>query len=181
MEDKKRIAQEDFFDPFYEKNFKKMFAYANAIVENHDLAEEVVQDAYLEALKQLDFLVGTELPERWLQQVVKHKALHAKRTQMRDKWRLAELNEGLIPDSFAEKELREVETQRKRGRPINRRPRTRKGCTPTSSRCTPKHTAELSIRFTPTQLAAQMLLRTLLLSKTLSNRHLCLEMPTQER
>lgn len=110
MEDKKRIAQENFFNLFYEKNFKKMFAYANAIVENHDLAEEVVQDAYLEALKQLDFLVGTELPERWLQQVVKHKALHAKRTQMRDKWRLAELNEGLIPDSSAEKELREVES-----------------------------------------------------------------------
>lgn len=38
------------------------------------------------------------------------------------------------------------------GRPTSRRPRTRKVCTPTSSRCTPKHTAELSLRFALTQL-----------------------------
>ena len=71
-------------------------------------------------------------------------------------------------------------SRRKMGRPTSRRPRTRKGCTPTSSRCTPKHTAELSLRFALTQLVAQTLLLTLLLGKTLSDRHLRLEMPTQE-
>ena len=73
------------------------------------------------------------------------------------------------------------EPRRKMGRPTSRRPRTRKVCTPTSSRCTPKHTAELSLRFALTQLVAQTLLLTLLLGKTLSDRHLRLEMPTQER
>ena len=73
------------------------------------------------------------------------------------------------------------EPPKEMGRPTSRRPRTRKVCTPTSSRCTPKHTAELSLRFALTQLVAQTLLLTLLLGKTLSDRHLRLEMPTQER
>ena len=72
------------------------------------------------------------------------------------------------------------EPRRKRGRPTNRRPRTRKGCTPTSSRCTPRHTGRLKLYFTHTRLVPRALFGALLLSNTISCSQLRLEMPTQE-
>lgn len=57
-----------------------MRAYARTIVQNPSLAEEVVQDAFVEVLLHMDNLMQMELPELWLQRTVKNKSLHVLRS-----------------------------------------------------------------------------------------------------
>lgn len=86
-----------------------MRAYARTIVQNPSLAEEVVQDAFVEVLLHMDNLMQMELPELWLQRTVKNKSLHVLRDQIRYTWRLVSLEEEKIVDSSTAKELQEID------------------------------------------------------------------------
>lgn len=106
------IEQESFFNQLYESQFQKMWKYAVVILANHDLAEEVVQDAFLESHLHIDYLMTCEKPEWWLQKAVKNKALHKLREQAREIRRLVSLEaEGAIhlpaPDEFEQVEENE--------------------------------------------------------------------------
>lgn len=76
--------QDEFFDPFYEKYYQSMCRYAHSILKNPHKAEEVVQDAFLEVAKKIDYLRQCPNPERWLQVTVKNKALCSLRSHLRD-------------------------------------------------------------------------------------------------
>ena len=75
--------------------------------------------------------------------------------------------------------------RRKRGRPTNRRPRTRKGCTPTSSRCTPRRIDGSDVPpwkcFVPTEIVAQTLLSILPGSSSLDSVYLRVKVSAQNR
>ena len=109
MGDNKGMSQNDFFDALYSKQFSKMWTYAFALISNDELAKEIVQDAFVEALLHIDQLIVSEHPEFWLQKTVKNKVLHVRREQARYTWRLTSLSEGQIVDYHAEKQLREAE------------------------------------------------------------------------
>lgn len=80
MEKNKEANREEFFNSLYSGQFLKMRAYARTIVQNPSLAEEVVQDAFVEVLLHMDNLMQMELPELWLQRTVKNKSLHVLRS-----------------------------------------------------------------------------------------------------
>lgn len=98
-----------FFDRLYEEQFLKMWRYALVMVKDRALAEEVVQDAFVEVLHHLDGLMDSEKPERWLQRTVKNKGLHAMRTQARDLRRLVSLDGENAPEPAAPDLLARVE------------------------------------------------------------------------
>ena len=72
-------SQDGFFDILYQKQFRKMWLLAITLVEKPELAEEVVQDAFVEVLIHIDYLMTVERPDFWLQKTVRNKALHALR------------------------------------------------------------------------------------------------------
>ena len=101
--------QEKFFNQLYDSQFQKMWKYAVVILANQDLAEEVVQDAFLEAYLHIDYLATCEKPEWWLQRTVKHKALHMLREQARNIRRLVSLDAEVASHLPAPDELKRVE------------------------------------------------------------------------
>lgn len=64
-------SQEAFFNCLYEERFSKMKRYALILLSNPELAEEVVQDAFLELYLHIDEVMAHEKPEFWLQKAVK--------------------------------------------------------------------------------------------------------------
>lgn len=105
----KRTSRDEFFNSLYSGQFLKMRMYARTIIQNHNLAEEVVQDAFVEVLLHIEHLMKTELPELWLQRTVKNKSLHVLRDQIRYTWRLVSLEEQKIVDNSTAKELQEID------------------------------------------------------------------------
>lgn len=101
--------QENFFNQLYDSQFQKMWKYAVVILANQDLAEEVVQDAFLEAYLHIDFLATCEKPEWWLQRTVKHKALHMLREQAKNIRRLVSLDAEIAIHLPATDEFERVE------------------------------------------------------------------------
>ena len=65
-------SQEAFFNCLYEERFSKMKRYALILLSNPELAEEVVQDAFLELYLHIDEVMAHEKPEFWLQKAVKY-------------------------------------------------------------------------------------------------------------
>lgn len=109
MGESTEINRENFFNDLYQKQFSKMWVLAYELVHDADLAKEIVQDAFVEVLIHIDFLVGTEHPEFWLQKTVRNKVLHVRRAQARYTWRLISLDEEQIADDSAAKQLLEIE------------------------------------------------------------------------
>ena len=106
--------QAAFFDRFYEEWFPKLCRYALAAVKNPHVAEEIVQDAFLVAMRKIDSLMEAEAPERWMKKTVKYKILHYFRAQKQDRERLVSLEEGgtvepVAPDLLAQVEEAETE------------------------------------------------------------------------
>ena len=84
MGEKHLIEKDQFFNQLYNDQFLKMWRYALVILKDPVVAEEVIQDAFIEVLLHIDYLVACEKPERWLQQTVKNKSLHVLRDRARD-------------------------------------------------------------------------------------------------
>ena len=75
--------QDAFFEQLYRENYKKMTFYALAALKNPSRAEEVVQDAFHEAIKKTDVLMEHENPGGWLMQTVKYKIHESERAHIR--------------------------------------------------------------------------------------------------
>ena len=54
-------SQEAFFNCLYEERFSKMKRYALILLSNPELAEEVVQDAFLELYLHIDEVMAHEI------------------------------------------------------------------------------------------------------------------------
>lgn len=102
----------EFFDSFYRQNFNKMRKFAATILSNAALAEEVVQDAFIEVFIHIDYLMSVDRPEWWLQKTVKNKALHVLRDHARDVKQLILLESLDIEDLSAAEKLLEIEERK---------------------------------------------------------------------
>lgn len=108
--------QEEFFDQLYDSYFQSLWVQAKAAVSNPLLAEEIVQDAYVEALLRIDDLMGYERPDLWLRKTVKYKCFHVMSALTRNNRLMDALaNEEKVNPRITTKEMDEVEeSQRER-------------------------------------------------------------------
>lgn len=114
-------SQEAFFNRLYEERFTKMKRYAQALLSNPELAEEVVQDAFLELYLHIDRVMAHEKPEFWLQKAVRYKALHKLRERARDLKQYVSLDSDMIPFIAAPDEFGKVEEEPDRLEKLNRK------------------------------------------------------------
>lgn len=108
--------QEEFFDQLYDSYFQALWVQARTAVSNPLLAEEIVQDAYVEALLRIDDLMGYERPDLWLKKTVKYKSFHVMSALTRNNRLMDALaNEEKVNPRITTKEMDEVEeSQRER-------------------------------------------------------------------
>lgn len=75
--------QDEFIEGLHRKYFKKLTLYAVSALEDSDRAQDVVQDAFHEAVLQIDTLMTHENPGGWLMQTVKYKVRNSERSRQR--------------------------------------------------------------------------------------------------
>lgn len=78
-----RPDQDAFLEDLYRTYFLMLRKYASCALESPDLAEEVVQDAFHEAVQHIDKLMIHPNPGGWLKLTVKNKIAHARRDMNR--------------------------------------------------------------------------------------------------
>lgn len=83
--------QEEFFDRLYREYFWKLKRYS-LLYLNESQAEEIVQDAFHEAVEKIDSLYIHENPGGWLMNTLKNKIRNCQRTNRRDLLRLVSLD-----------------------------------------------------------------------------------------
>lgn len=75
-----RPEEDAFIEKLYQDTFRLLWAYAMSKLNNSALAQEVVQDAFIEAVKNIDKLMSHENPNGWMKNTVKYKVKHAERS-----------------------------------------------------------------------------------------------------
>lgn len=75
-----RPEEDAFIEKLYQDAFRLLWVYAMSKLNNPALAQEVVQDAFLEAVKNIDKLMSHENPKGWIKNTVKYKVKHAERS-----------------------------------------------------------------------------------------------------
>lgn len=83
-----------FLEDLYRTYFEKLRTYASCALESPDLAEEVVQDTFHEAVQHIDKLMTHPNPGGWLKLTVKNKIAHARRDMNRYMLRFVSLDAG---------------------------------------------------------------------------------------
>lgn len=68
-----------FITDLYELEYKNLLSYARVVLGDSDIAQDVVQDTFHEAVRKADLLSKHPKPRAWLMEVLKHKIQHAKR------------------------------------------------------------------------------------------------------
>lgn len=64
--------QDAFFDQLYLEHYKDLFRYAYRLTYEQNIAEEIIQDVFLEAYKKIDLLYKHENPVGWLYVAVRN-------------------------------------------------------------------------------------------------------------
>ena len=73
--------QDEFIVKLYQDLYKSLLKFANKYFKNEDLAAEIVQDVFLEAMEQCDELMQHPKPEGWLMRTLQYKmANHSRKT-----------------------------------------------------------------------------------------------------
>jgi len=67
-----RPEDKELLDGLYHELFRKLFAYAKAILHSNDLAEEAVQDTFKIACEKIDKMTGSGNPAGWLVTTLKN-------------------------------------------------------------------------------------------------------------
>ena len=75
--------QDIFIENLHRKCFKKLTIYAASKLRDSDRAQDVVQDAFHEALVHIDDIMTHENPGGWLMKTVKNKILESERAHRR--------------------------------------------------------------------------------------------------
>ena len=75
--------QDMFIENLHRKCFKKLTIYAASKLRDSDRAQDVVQDAFHEALVHIDDIMTHENPGGWLMKTVKNKILESERAHRR--------------------------------------------------------------------------------------------------
>lgn len=93
--------QSKWIENLYRQYFHDLFLYALIYTKKPDLAEEIVQDSFHEALKDknIEKLISSNEPFKWLKKTVWNKCQEAKRAQIKMITRLVSLDETFVEDS----------------------------------------------------------------------------------
>ena len=75
-----RPEEDKFIKRLYLDTFQLLWTYAMSKLNNPALAQEVVQDAFLEAIRNIEKLMSHENPKGWIKNTVKYKVKHAERS-----------------------------------------------------------------------------------------------------
>ena len=97
--------EKELVERLYRLHFKKMFIYANATLRDPELAKDVVQDAFHEALCRINVFAKHENPDGWIMNTLKNKLKENERTRRRDLCRLLSLDADFPDDSNLPEEL----------------------------------------------------------------------------
>lgn len=103
-------AEKEFFDELYTQCFPDVYRYAQALVQDPSVAEEVAQDVFLTALFRLEDLLAADQPKRWLLKTAKYKCMHVFRDRTQWKKRMIAW-EDLDAEPAARDLLQQVEEQ----------------------------------------------------------------------
>lgn len=72
--------QDAFIENLYRDFFTHLWSYAKAALEDPELAQEVVQDTFHEAVQHIDTLMAHANPKGWLMVTLKKKIMHSRRS-----------------------------------------------------------------------------------------------------
>lgn len=97
--------EKELVERLYHLYFKKLFIYANAALRNSELAKDVVQDTFHEAMRRIDVLSTHENPGGWLMNVVKNKIKEYERNRRRDLSHMLSLEADFSDESNLPEEL----------------------------------------------------------------------------
>lgn len=73
------------FDEFYRSEFSRMVAVAVSVVGRRDTAEDIVQDAMVDAHRRWDRIGGYDRPRVWLRRVVIQRAMKVARKRRNER------------------------------------------------------------------------------------------------
>lgn len=74
---------EDFFDSLYTQWYGKMLEYAFRLTSDRYLAEEIVQETFIQVTKQIDAIAAHKNAAGWLYLTTRNNALNSIKTQRR--------------------------------------------------------------------------------------------------
>lgn len=96
------IKYEAWFNDFFHSQYNGLCNYAFSFLKDEDLAQDVVQTAFVNAWEKREQLMDSEHPERWLLRVVKNKSID----RLRKGKRLVEMEEEMLeqPDTSTNEE-----------------------------------------------------------------------------
>lgn len=97
--------EKELVERLYYLYFKKLFIYANAALRDSELAKDVVQDTFHEAVRRIDVFATHENPGGWLMNVVKNKIKEYERNRRRDLFRVLSLEADFPDESNLPEEL----------------------------------------------------------------------------
>lgn len=75
--------QDEFIERLHRKYFRKLTLYAMSALRDSSKAQDIVQDAFHEALLHIDDLMSHENPGGWLMETVKYKIRDSERAHRR--------------------------------------------------------------------------------------------------
>lgn len=84
--------QDELIEQLYRAHFRSLLKYAMISVHDPHLAEELVQDAFHEAVNRIDQVMAHPEPKYWLRRTLHHKILHSQQRRARDLRRLISLD-----------------------------------------------------------------------------------------
>ena len=97
--------EKELIEHLYHLYFKKLYIYANAMLRDSELAKDVVQDTFHEALRRIDVVARHENPGGWLMNVVKNKIKEYERNRCRDRCHLLSINAILADENTLPEDL----------------------------------------------------------------------------
>ena len=93
--------QDEFIERLHHEHFPKLFYYAKSKISDPSQAEEVIQDTFLEAVKQIEKLMAHEKPAGWLIKTLQHKMQEFERDRRKELKRFLSLDTGLLVEPAA--------------------------------------------------------------------------------
>ena len=76
--------QDELIERLYHDYYSKLLLYAGIVLKDKDLAQDVVQDTFHEAIRQIETLTVRENKYGWLMKVLKNKLHEYERARSRD-------------------------------------------------------------------------------------------------
>lgn len=97
-------------EEMYEKYSKIIYKYIFCLTKNHELSEEIVQDTFLVAVKNINKFEGKSKLSTWLCAIAKN-IYYKKINKLKDNISLEDINKELVSEQFIEDIICEKESK----------------------------------------------------------------------